>query len=135
MRRLGVPDLVWLNTAIVRQTGGSLGVRDVGSLEAAVARPYVGYGETELFPRPFDQAAALMESVIQRRPFLDGSKRTGLLAGSALLYLAGYDFAAPRTEMVEVPVGLAEHKIGSGELSRWFEAYAKPRSRSGREEP
>ena len=135
MRRLGVPDLVWLNTAVVRQTGGSLGVRDAGSLEAAVSRPYASYGGTELFPSPLDKAAALMESVIQRHPFLDGNKRTGLLAGAALLYLAGYDFVAPRTEMIEVPVALAEHEIGPEELSRWFEAYAEPRSRSGREEP
>ena len=128
MRRISVPDLVWLNIAVVRQTGGSLGVRDAGSLEAVVARPYVSYGEVELFPTPFDKAAALMESVIQRHPFVDGNIRTGLLAGAALLYLTGYDFAAPRDEMVEVAVELAEHKIEAERLSRWFEAHAKPRS-------
>jgi death on curing protein len=126
LRRLRVPDLVWLNTVVVRQTGGTLGVRDIGSLEAAVARPYAGYEEAELFPTPFDKAAALMESVIQRHPFVDGNERTGLMAGAALLYLAGYNFAAPRTEIVEVAVALAEHKIGTDQLSRWFETYAKP---------
>ena len=129
MRRISVPDLVWLNIAVVRQTGGSPGVRDAGSLEAAVAHPYVSYGEVELFPTPFDKAAALMESVIQRHPFVEGNKRTGLLAGAALLYLTGYDFAAPRDEMVEVAVELAEHKkIEAERISRWFEAHAKPRS-------
>lgn len=127
MRRLGVPDLVWLNTVVVRQTGGTPGVRDIGSLDAAVARPYAGYEEDELFPTPFDKAAALMESVIQRPPFVDGNKRTGLMAGAALLYLAGYNFAAPRTEIVEVAVALAEHKIGTEQLLRWFETYARPR--------
>ncbi len=127
MRRIGVPDLIWLDTAAVRQTGGSSGVRDAGSLEAAVARPYAGYGGTELFPTPFDKAAALMESVIQRHPFVDGNKRAGLLAGAALLHLSGYDFAAPRNEMVEVAVALAEHKIGTEELSRWFEVNARRR--------
>lgn len=135
MRRLGVPDLVWLNTVVVRQMGNSPGVRDAGSLETVVARPYASYGGNELFPSSCDKGAALMESVIQRHPFLDGNKRKGLLAGAALLYLAGYDFVAPRTEMVEVPVALAEHEIGPEELSRWLEAHAEPRSRSGREEP
>jgi death-on-curing protein len=135
LRRLGVPDLVWLNTVVVRQTGSSPGVRDAGSLEAVAARPYASYGGNELFPSSCDKGATLMELVIQRHPFLDGNKRTGLLAGAALLYLAGYDFVAPRTEMVEVPVALAEHEIGPEELSRWFEAHAEPRSRSGREEP
>jgi death-on-curing protein len=127
VRRAGVPDLVWLNTAVVRQTGGSSGVRDAGALEAAVARPYAGYGGTELFPTPFDKAAALMESVIRRHPFVDGNKRTGLLVGAALLYLAGYEFKAPRDEMVEVPVALAERKINAEELSKWFETHAEPR--------
>jgi death-on-curing protein len=88
----------------------------------------VSYGEVELFPTPFDEAAALMESVVQRHPFVDGNKRTGLLAGAALLYLTGYDFAAPRDEIVEVAVELAEHKIETERLSRWFETHARPRS-------
>lgn len=127
MRRIGVPDLVWLNTAVVRQTGGSSGVRDVGSLEATVARPYVGHQEGELFPTPFGKAAALMESIIRRHPFVDGNKRTGLLAGVALLSLAGYEFAAPKVEMVEAPIALAEHGITVAELSRWFERHARLR--------
>ena len=99
----------------------------MGALEAAVARPYAGYGGTGLFPTLFDKAAALMESIIQRHPFIDGNKRTGLLAGAALLYLAGYEVGAPRGEMIEVSVALAEHEITSEELSRWFEKHAKPR--------
>ena len=93
-----------------------------------MARPYAGYGEKGLFPTPFDKAAALMESVIQRRPFVDGNKRTGLLGGAEVLYLAGHDFSASRDEMVEVAVALAEYKIEARQLSRWFEAYAKPLS-------
>lgn len=124
MKRISVPDLVWLNAAAVGETGGATGVRDARALEAA-ARPYAGYGGEELFPTPFDEAAALMESVIRRHPFVDGNKRTGLLAGAALLYLAGYGFAAPRDEMVEMPVVMAEHKVTLEELSRWFEKHAR----------
>jgi prophage maintenance system killer protein len=58
---------------------------------------------------------------------VDGNKRTGLLAGAALLYLAGYEFKAPRDEMVEVPVALAERMINAEELSKWFETHAEPR--------
>jgi death-on-curing protein len=128
LRQLGVPDLVWFNSAVVGRTGGSLGVRDAGALEAAVARPYTGYGEKGLFPTPFDKAAALMESVIQRHPFVDGNKRIGLLGGAEVPYLAGRDFPTPSDEIVEVAVALTEHKIEARQLSRWFEAYAKPLS-------
>ena len=131
MKLISVPDLVWLNAAAVGETGGATGIRDASALEAVVARPCVGYGGEELFPTPFDKAAAIMESVIQRHPFVDGNKRTGLLAGAALLYLAGYDFAAPRDQMVEVPVRVAEHKITLEELSRWFEKYARQKGKRG----
>jgi death-on-curing protein len=127
LRRLGVADLVWLNTVAVRQAGGAVGVRDKGALEAAVARPFTAYGGKELFPTPFAKAAALMQTVIQRHPFVDGNKRTGLLAGATLLHLAGYDLAAPRREMVEIPVAVAEGRIEVEELSRWFEAHARRR--------
>ncbi|CAN5353918.1 type II toxin-antitoxin system death-on-curing family toxin [soil metagenome] len=129
MKGISVPDLVWLNAAAVGETGGATGVRDASALEAAVARPCAGYGGEELFP--FDKAAALMEPVIQRHPFVDGNKRTGLLAGAALLYLAGYGFAAPRDEMVEVPVMMAEQKITLEELSRWFEKHARQQGKRG----
>jgi death on curing protein len=128
LRRLEVADLVWLNTVAVRQAGGAVGVRDEGALEAVVARPWAAYGGKELFPTPFDKPAAIMESVIRRHPFVDGSKRTGLLAGAALLHLAGYDLAAPRREMVEMPVAMAEGRIDAKELSRWFEANARLRA-------
>ena len=131
MKLISVPDLVWLNAAAVGETGGATGIRDASALEAVVARPCAGYGGEELFPTPFDKAAAIMESVIQRHPFVDGNKRTGLLAGAALLYLAGYDFAAPRDQMVEVPVRVAEHKITLEELSRWFEKYARQKGKRG----
>jgi death-on-curing protein len=125
LKLISVPDLVWLNAAAVGETGGATGIRDAGALEAVVARPCVGYGGEELFPTLFDKAAAIIESVIRRHPFVDGNKRTGLLAGAAMLYLAGYNFAAPRDQMVEVPVRVAEHKITLEELSRWFEKHAR----------
>jgi death on curing protein len=59
--------------------GAASGVRDTGALDAAVARPYSGFGGAEFSPTPFAKAAALMESVIHRHPFVDGNKRTGLL--------------------------------------------------------
>lgn len=66
-----------------------------------------------------------MESVIQRRPFVDGNKRIALLGGAEVPYLAGHDFPTPSGEIVEVAVALTEHKIEARPLSRWFEAYAK----------
>ena len=65
-RAVTAEDLVWIHTVAVARYVGALGIRNAGSLEAAVARPYTGFGGREMFPGPFAKAAALMESVIQR---------------------------------------------------------------------
>jgi prophage maintenance system killer protein len=41
-------------------------------VEASAARPRTTFGGVELFPTPFANAAALMESIIQRHPLVDG---------------------------------------------------------------
>ena len=62
--RPSVEDVVFLHTIAVGEFGGSEEVRDVGSLRAAVARLWSSSFGQELFPTPFDKAAALAESII-----------------------------------------------------------------------
>lgn len=59
-----------IRAILVDEFGGTEGVRDLGALEAAVFRPQTGYYED-----PICQAAALLESLVQSHPFLDGNKR------------------------------------------------------------
>jgi death-on-curing protein len=108
--------------------GAAPGVRDAGALEAAVARPYNAFEGVEFYPTLFAKAAALMESIIHRHPFVDGNKRTGLLAAVFTLDEAGYDLMAPQREQTDVPVAVAEHRLNVDALARWLENYARPRS-------
>ena len=97
------------------------GVRDAGALEAAVARPYSGFGGVDFYPTPFAKAAALMESISQRHPFVDGNKRTGLLAAALSLRLAGYTIVASQLEQADIAVKVAEHQLGVDGLAKWLE--------------
>jgi death on curing protein len=80
-----VEDLVFIHSAAVAHYGGASDIRDAGSLEAAVFRPYASFGDQEMFPGPFAKATALMELVIRRHPFVDGNKRTGVAYATYLL--------------------------------------------------
>ncbi len=127
MKLISVPDLVWLNAAAVGETGGATGIRDVSALEAVVARPCVGYGGEELFPTPFDKAAAIMESVIQRHPFVDGNKRTGVASAVYLLRRGGYRLAGvSNAQLVELSLNVAAHRMSTTELGSWFEDQCEP---------
>jgi death-on-curing protein len=103
-------------------------VRDAGALEAAAARPHNAFGGVEFYPTPFAKAAALMESIIHRHPFVDGNKRTGLLAAAFSLDETGYVLEAPQQELTDVAVQVADHLLDVHGLSRWLEEHVQPRS-------
>jgi death on curing protein len=119
-------DLIFIHSAAIARYGGASGIRDVGSLEAAAIRPYTALGGSEMFPGPFTKAAALMESVIQRHPFLDGNKRTGVASAIYLLRKHGYQLVrVTNQQLVELSLNVAEHRMSLTELASWFEVHAE----------
>lgn len=81
--------LIDLHAAALR-SGGVSGVRDQGALEGALAKPYAGWGDMELYPGLHDKAAALMIGVAKAHGFVDANKRTALLATAAFCRMNGY---------------------------------------------
>jgi death-on-curing protein len=89
-----------------------------------VARPKSGFGGVDFYATPFARAAALMESVIQRHSFVDGNKRTGLLAALFSLEEEGYEVEASHKQLADVAVEVADHHLDVDGLARWLEVYA-----------
>lgn len=108
-----------LHGEVLAASGGLAGLRDAGLLESAVARPQhlVAYGGD---PSLFDLAASLCVGLVQNHPFVDGNKRTALLAARAFLFLNDVVFEPEQAEEVAMLVGVAERRVTEGELSGWF---------------
>ena len=53
-----VEEALYVQTTVVQETGGSVGVRDRGSLEAALFRPLHTFGGADLFSSLEEKAAA-----------------------------------------------------------------------------
>lgn len=119
-----VEEVLFLHSVVIGTHGGSEGVRNVGALEAAVHRPWGASFGQEHFESVWSKAAALMESIIKRHPFVDGNKRTGVFAGARLLDLAGYELIATDEELVRLAVRVAEGQVDIEEISRWFADHA-----------
>lgn len=83
---LRVVEVLALHEILIDQFGGTDGVRDLGALESAVFRPQTGY-----YDDPIAEAAALLESLIQNHPFLDGNKRTAVAAADVHLRMHGFE--------------------------------------------
>jgi death-on-curing protein len=76
MRYLTIAEVLETYQRVMQQTGGLVGIRDLGALESAIAQPYMTFGGNELYPSLAEKAAALGFSLIQNHPFADGIKRT-----------------------------------------------------------
>ena len=100
---LTVVDVLAIHALVIEEFGGAEGVRDMGALEAAVFRPQTGYYED-----PIAEAAALFESIIQLRPFVDGNKRTALAAADVHLRMHGRELGGDSMEHHRFIIGLME---------------------------
>ncbi len=119
----GLPEVLFFHTASIGQYGGSEGVRDEEGLIAAIERPWQSSFGREHFPSPFEKAAALMESIIRRHPFVDGNKRTGTASAAYLLSTFGYEVEAEQQELEDFAVSAALGRLETKDIALWFEGH------------
>jgi death-on-curing protein len=124
MRYLTVEQVLFLHARLVEETGGSHGVRDVGLLESAVARPQATYGAEDLYPDVFSKAAALMHSLVSNHPFIDGNKRTGIAAAALFLRVNGFLLAVSNRELELFAFEVARGELDMPEVVRWLRKHA-----------
>lgn len=120
IRYLTVADLIAINGEMLRaMQGGALGVRDEGLLESAALRPRMAahYEGADLA----GQAATLIAGIALAHAFVDGNKRTALLAGVVFLALNGQELTAQPLEMAQRIEALVTH---SGMLKDAREGFA-----------
>jgi len=104
--------------------GGAEGVRDVGLLESALARPeniHAYEPEADIFRL----AAGYCAGIVKNHPSADGNKRTCVL--SAVVFLQLNDIAVEFSEasIVAIILGLAAGEIGEDELAQWLREAAR----------
>jgi death on curing protein len=75
-------------------------IRDGGLLAAAVARPQTSIAGQDAYPDVWTKAAALMQSLVNGHPLVDGNKRLGWLATAVFLELNGASMVAASNDEV-----------------------------------
>ena len=94
---LDLEDLIDLARRIL---GDPPPVRDVGLLEAAVARPRATAFGDDAYPDIWTKAAALLESIVNNHALIDGNKRLGWVATAVFLELNGHSVAGADNDRV-----------------------------------
>ena len=98
--------------------GGSPGLRDGALLESALDRPRNkwAYEQVEL---P-ELAAAYGYGIARNHPYVDGNKRTSLLAIYTFLGVNGVDFVVPEADAAAIILALAAGEVSEESLARWI---------------
>lgn len=91
---LGLDDILEIHRDQIDHYGGSLGIRETGLLQSAVAMPAAGFGDQYLHQDIFEMAAAYLFHITQNHPFVDGNKRTGTVAALVFLEMNGVELDA-----------------------------------------
>jgi len=117
---LSVTQVLALHTDQLRRYGGAAGVRDRGSLQAAVARPAMTFGGEDLYGDLAAKAAALMHSLALNHPLVDGNKRVAAHAALLFVTLNGEEFTALPDEVVETTLAVASGRLTVEALAIWF---------------
>ena len=117
---------VWLDTDIVLDIhaeqlaifGGGDGMRDLGLLESALARPLnkFAYGETDLAAL----AAAHAFGIARNHPFVDGNKRAAFGAMIVFLGLNEIDLDVPPEAATAIILDVAAGEIDEDGLTHWL---------------
>jgi death-on-curing protein len=120
---------VWLDAEIalavhdrqLAEHGGGIGVRDIGMLESALARPVNrwAYGEDD----PAALASAYAFGVARNHPFADGNKRTAWVLARLFPALNGGRLSYGAEEAIAAMVALAAGQLSEAETADWFRAH------------
>ncbi len=123
---------VWLSQQLVlaihdeqlAEHGGSIGLRDPGLLDSALARPLnrAGYGEPDIS----ELAAVYALGIAQNHPFIDGNKRTAFVALELFLRLNGCVLTVGDAEAVVMMLAMAAGEIQDDEFTVWVRLHTAP---------
>jgi len=121
-------DPIWISEKLalnihqrqLSEHGGMEGVRDIGLLLSALARPQhlLAYSKTP--PNIATLAAAYGFGIAKNHPFVDGNKRTATVVCETFIDLNGHSLTADDPSLCVTFLKLAEGNLSEEELASWL---------------
>ncbi len=123
----------WIGEALIlaihdeqlSEHGGRPGVRDMGLLQSALARPMnqapmnqAAYGK----PDAFDLAAGYAFGILRNHPFINGNKRVAFVAAAVFLADHDYEIEASDESKLTAMLHLAEGGMSEADFAAWLRA-------------
>ena len=123
MNMLTKQQILLLHTQLIRQSGGTDGVRDEGMLDSAISQPLQTFDNMELYPGIVDKAVRLGYGLITNHPFVDGNKRIGTHAMLVTLDINGIELQYQDEDLIQLILKIASGKADDHVLRTWVLAH------------
>ncbi len=94
-------------------------------LESAIFRPFATFNSTDLYTDVYLKAGALIQSVAQNHPFVDGNKRTAFSSGFIFLKRNGIIIIASKKQGLTLMLNIVNKQLSVDEISSWIKKHTK----------
>jgi len=121
---LTAEQVLFIHARLISETGGVHGVRDLGLLLSAVARPQATFDGQDLYPNLFLKAAALLESLVGNHAFVDGNKRTAITSTGLFLRINGYRLTADNQQLEAFILQCAQRLNFLEQMALWLKSHS-----------
>ena len=123
MRSLSLEEVIYIHSEVVKETGGSDGIRDRGLLDSAVNTPFQSFGGYDVYPEIYDKAARLGFSLAENHAFVDGNKRIAVIAVLEFLSANGIEIDCTESELSSMFYKLAASEVTFEDLVKWIKGH------------
>lgn len=120
MKRLTTEQILLLHRELIKETGGTDGIRDEGLLESALNAPFQSFDGIDSFPSIQQKAARLGFGLIKNHAFVDGNKRIGTHAMLVFLALNGIEIEYTQEELSNIILNVASGDCSFEGLVKWI---------------
>ena len=110
-------DIKKIHTRQLVKFGGSDGLRSPEGLSSAVGQPQMTFGGDDLYPDVFSKAAILAYCLAENQVFVDGNKRTALVAALTFLKVNGYAVPPAEDRLYDAMIKIANKEMTKEQLS------------------
>lgn len=129
MEYLTSKQILLIHSMIIKESGGTHGLRDSGAILSLVASPKQKVFNKELYPSLFKKAATYARGIIMMHPFVDGNKRTGMVAASVFLENNGFKITAKEGEIEKFALEIVNNKPKLKQIAQWLQEHSKKRKK------
>lgn len=120
MTFLTLEQVIDFHTEIINELGGAHGIREIGLLISAIEMPKASMFGEYLHVSIYDKAAAYLYNIVCNHAFVDGNKRSGLVAALTFLEVNSVILEYDENQVEELVVKVEDGKADKAVVADFF---------------